>query len=304
MNIDSLNTRFARDNECRFYVGKGSFPAVEINNRYARAQVSLYGGQLLSFQPKQGEELLFVSESAFYTEGKAIKGGVPICWPWFGDDPEGLGRPAHGFVRNRVWDVENVATTEQGETEIMLGLVDTKDTRALWPYAFHLQLTMRIGESLSLMLTTTNMGSEVFSLSQALHSYFAIDDITHVAVDGLQGIDYIDKTSNESALMRQQGAVSITGEVDRIYLNPPSVLQIIQVQKKQTIHLASSGSHSVVVWNPWAAIARSMADLREDDYQRFICVETSNAGTDVVRVPAGALHTLGVIIHPLQKGFV
>jgi len=162
MTIDLLNKEYAIHNQLSFLEGvntgakgedKHGFPFIKIDNNYASAVISIYGGQVLSFLPKtEKKDLLFVSDSAFYKTGKAIKGGIPICWPWFGNDPENQGRAAHGFVRNRMWSVQETATTDNGETQVSLCLVDTSETRLIWPYAFNLTLKITVGKELKIEL--------------------------------------------------------------------------------------------------------------------------------------------------------
>lgn len=151
--------------------GPGGLPMVHVNNAHATARISLYGGQVLGYRPQgAAADLLFVSEQAHYQSGKAIKGGAPVCWPWFGADPQGLGRPAHGFVRNRLWDLRQTAALPDGQTQMVLGLTDTAETRALWPHAFDLSLTITVGATLRLDLSTHNTGPTPFDITQALHS--------------------------------------------------------------------------------------------------------------------------------------
>ncbi len=259
---------------------------IHIDNGQAKALISVYSGQVLSFQPAaEPTDLMFLSEKAYYAAGKAIKGGVPICWPWFGPDPESLGRPSHGFVRNRLWNVVNTSTTTDGATQVILGLKDTEETRAIWPQAFELAIAITVSHSLRVELITRNLGDKSFPLTQALHTYFQVGDINRVQVLGLENTQYQDKV--DSGIEKTQiGAVTIAGEVDRIYLNVTKELVIDDASLNRRIRIKSAGSKSAVVWNPWAKISASMADLDDSDYQRLICVETTNAATDIVEVPA------------------
>ena len=157
MNIEQLNAAFGTADQVDFIEGKGGLPLIRVRNDQAAALISTYAGQVLSFQPQgAAADLLFLSDRAFFEPGKAIKGGVPICWPWFGPDPEGLGRPAHGFVRNRHWSVIGVTAGSSGETRLVLGLEDSPQTREVWPYAFELRLEINIGSTLGLTLLTRN----------------------------------------------------------------------------------------------------------------------------------------------------
>ena len=297
MTIKQLNTDFGIANQLEIVEGKGGLPLIMVANKKAKALISIYGGQVLSFQPlTEPEDLMFLSNKAYYQEGKAIKGGVPICWPWFGPDPDGSGRPAHGFVRNRLWKILTTETTENGETKVVLGLVDTEQTREIWPYSFELELTIFVGETLKLELITRNTGTQPFSITQALHTYFAIGDINQVKVLGLENTTYIDKVDG-GVEKQQQGVVEIAAEVDRIYTNVPKNLIIDDADFGRRILITSQGSNTAVVWNPWAKISAQMADLENEAYKGFVCVETTNAADDVVTIAPAQFFQLVAAYH-------
>lgn len=285
--IDQLNADFGIADHVTFVEGNGGFPLINIKNDHATAVISLYGGQVLSFQPiSQEHDVLFLSPKAYYQSGKAIKGGVPICWPWFGPDPEGLGRPNHGFVRNRLWTVLSTDTTPSGETLITLGVSSTGETKELWPYDFDLRIEISVGTTLAIALMTLNRGDTPITITQALHTYFTIGDVNQVKVIGLDNTRYIDKVDG-GAEKTQSGAVAIAQEVDRIYKDVPRELIIDDSPLGRKIHITSTGSKSAVVWNPWVDISLKSGDLEDDAYMRFICVETTNAAEDVVTIPPG-----------------
>lgn len=268
--------------------GNGGLPMINVSNDHADAVISVYAGQVLSFTPKGAADVLFVSDNAYYAEGKAIKGGVPICWPWFGADPEGKGRPAHGFMRNRMWSEWETRENADGSTTVVLGLESSPETLAIWPHAFRLAMEITVGKTLQLALVTRNTGDAVFTITQAMHTYFAVGDIAQTTVTGLEGTQYLDKAADGNGATKQQdGAISINSEVDRVYFGIPAELAIVDGALKRTIRITSSGNKTAVVWNPWAKIAAGMADLQDDDYLRFVCVETTNAADDVVEVAAG-----------------
>jgi glucose-6-phosphate 1-epimerase len=293
MTITQLNTSHAIPGQLEFIEGKGGFPLIRIDNAKARALISVYAGQVLSFQPAdQAHDLLFLSDAAYYQAGKAIKGGIPVCWPWFGPDPEDRGRAAHGFVRNRPWSVRATEALANGDTQIILGLTDSTETRSIWSAAFDLSLEVTVGHGLQVALVTRNTGDQSFTLTQALHSYFSVGAIGQVQVHGLEASDYLDKAGDGGRYI-QTGAVRFDREVDRIYLDAPSRLVINDAALGRRINITSTGSHTAVVWNPWADISASMGDLRDDDYQRFVCVETANAATDTVEVMAGGQYRMG-----------
>jgi glucose-6-phosphate 1-epimerase len=291
MNLDELS-QYEIGGELEFIEIEHGFIYAEINNPMAHATVSTYSGQVLSYRPKdRQDDLLFVSDKAYYEDGKAIKGGIPICWPWFGADPENQGRPAHGFVRNRQWQVTGSESLEDGSTKIVMSMTDNDATRALWPHSFRLDIEITVGNSLKVELVTHNTGNDSITISQALHTYFRVGNIGKVSVLGLDGIQYLDKT-NDSARVTQSGPVTISGEVDRIYTDVTGDLTIDDSSLGRKIVIASSGCSTAVVWNPWVEIAASMADLDDDDYQRMLCVETANAGPETVEIAAGKAYRL------------
>ncbi|UOG91593.1 MAG: D-hexose-6-phosphate mutarotase [Candidatus Thiothrix sulfatifontis] len=268
--------------------GNGGLPMINVSNDHADAVISVYAGQVLSFTPKGAADVLFVSDKAYYAEGKAIKGGVPICWPWFGADPEGKSRPAHGFMRNRMWSEWETRENADGSTTVILGVESSPETLAIWPHAFRLAMEITFGKTLQLALVTRNTGDAAFNITQAMHTYFAVGDIAQTTVTGLDGTQYLDKAADGNGATKQQdGAISINSEVDRVYLGVPAELAIVDGALNRTIRITSSGNNTAVVWNPWAKIAAGMADLQDDDYTRFVCVETTNAADDVVEVAAG-----------------
>lgn len=288
MNIEQLNSGYGIANQLQFSTGKGNLPVIEIANPHAQALISVYAGQVLSFRPvATTKDLMFVSEQAYYQPGKAIKGGTPICWPWFGPDPEGLGRASHGFVRDRLWSVQSTTTTPEQATQVILGLVDTAETRDLWPHAFSLALEITVGSTLNIALITRNTGNQTFTLTQALHTYFQIGDINAVSVRGLESKTYIDKV-DEGKHKQQLGLVTITEEVDRVYLDVPAELVVEDPAFKRNIRIRSQGSQTAIVWNPWLDKSANMADFADDEYQQMLCVETANAANDVVHLPPGS----------------
>jgi len=294
MTTTALNAAHGLPPHLTITEGLGGLPMIEVDNAHATARVSLYGGQVLAYRPHGAAvDLLFVSEQAHYQPGKAIRGGVPVCWPWFGPDPQGQGRPAHGLARTRLWALRQTAALPGGETQVVLGLHDTADTRALWPHAFDLSLAITVGRTLRLALTTRNTDTTPLTITQALHSYFAVGDIAQTRVQGLDGCAYTDKAAGAGGAVRtQRGDATVSAEVDRVYSGVPAQLSIVDGALERRVRITSEGSHTAVVWNPWAAIAAGMADLPDHAYLRFVCVETANAGGEVITLAPGDAHTL------------
>ena len=251
MNFDQL-CEFEIENELQFVDIEHGFTYIEINNAKAHATISTYSGQVLSYRPKsQKDDLLFVSDKAYYESGKAIKGGIPVCWPWFGADPDDQGRPAHGFVRNRQWEVSGSESLADGSTKVVLGLADSEETRKIWPNPFKLNIEITVGDSLSVALVTHNNGDENVTISQALHTYFYVGDIGKVRVLGLDGVEYLDKV-DDFAEKTQSGSITINDEVDRIYKGVSGELVIEDESLGRKIRIASRGCSTAVVWNPWS----------------------------------------------------
>ncbi|MGB7932670.1 MAG: D-hexose-6-phosphate mutarotase [Gammaproteobacteria bacterium] len=292
MNPEQLNATHGIADTLCFVTGNGGLPLIDIDNGRARALISPYAGQVLSFLPAgEPEDLLFLSQHAYFQPGKAIKGGIPVCWPWFGPDPEGGGRPAHGFVRNRDWQVLGTTMQEDGTTSVRLGITPDEEIRALWSHPFALTLEIIVGRSLELALCSFNPDTVPLTITQGLHSYFRVGDVSRARVLGLEGKSYIDKIDG-AAVKTQEGPVTIDGEVDRIYTGADHDLVIDDPVFGRRIRIAAEGSASAVVWNPWATTAAAMADLGDDEYTGMLCVETTNAGPDAVQVIPGENYRL------------
>lgn len=295
MTLEQLNQEFGISNQVTVVAGKGGFPILEISNEKAKAKISVYSAQVLSFQPAgEPEDLMFLSERAYYKPGKAMKGGIPICWPWFGPDPEGLGRASHGFVRNRMWTLLSTETTPAGETKVKLGMSPSEETLEIWPNQFELVIEIVVGSELTVALTTQNTGDKAFSITQALHTYFATGDITKVQVLGLENARYVDKADGATK-KTQTGDITITEETDRIYTEVRPEIVIDDGAMGRRIRIQATGSTTAIVWNPWKEISTNMADLGDLDYQRFICVETANAEDEVIEIAPGAQYQIQAV---------
>jgi len=287
-----LNQQFSIKGQLQFNQEVEGFVMVDISNQYASARISTYAGQVISFLPDNTtEDVLFLSDKVIYQDGKAIRGGTPICWPWFGDDTTGFGRPSHGFVRNQPWSVLASSALADGRTSITLGLSDSEGSRTVWPYEFELELEVIIGSELEVKLTTKNTGNKTFVISQALHTYFNISDVEHISVSGLDNKNYLDKLENFDS-KRQRGDVVVTEEIDRVYQQAPESVWLKDAGFNRTIHIKSSGSNTTVIWNPWSTSVTEIADIDDSKYRNFVCVETVNSADDTVTIQANSEHTI------------
>ncbi|MCI4410852.1 MAG: D-hexose-6-phosphate mutarotase [Thiotrichales bacterium] len=288
--LDSLNSRFAVDNHITF-VQQGDLAIAVLQSSKGRVRVALQGAQVLDWLPN-GETVpaIWVSDAAVYQSGKGVRGGVPVCWPWFGAGD--AGKPAHGFVRTKLWSVAASGVSDAG-VWLRLTTSDDEATHALWNHAFNLSLTVTLGEKLTIVLTTDNTSKNEFSITEALHTYFAIGDVDQVRVTGLDGVHYLDKVLDMTR-HQQLGDVAIVGEVDRIYVNTTSDVAIVDAVLKRRIEIRKSRSTATVVWNPGSEKEKGFADMKAGDYRSMLCVESGTAGGDVVTIPAGAVHALTV----------
>jgi glucose-6-phosphate 1-epimerase len=290
-----LNTRFGINGHLSFREDASGLIVAEIGNRHAHASLCLQGAHLMEWKPgSQSVPVIWLSRDARLAAGKSIRGGVPVCWPWFGAHPSEAGFPGHGYARTVPWQVIESGTEPDGATRLTLRLVQSDKTRAQWPHDSALDLTVVVGERLRMELATENTGTEDFAIGEALHTYFRISDIAAVRVTGLDGCDYWDKVGG-SVLRKQAGAIGFSGETDRVYINTAAECMIEDDRLGRRIRIAKSGSRSTVVWTPWTEKAAKMGDLGQPDgWREMLCVESANAFDNVVNVAAGTRHTLVV----------
>jgi glucose-6-phosphate 1-epimerase len=291
-DIEILNNHFAMNSQIQFKELADGVVVMEIDNPHATATISLYGGNVVQWRPKQQvEPVLWVSKLAQFRYGKAIRGGVPICWPWFGAHPSNAKLPAHGYARISPWKVLSVQNIKNGATEITLALSATDLSRDHGPQSARLSVQITVGEILEIALTTINEGDHSFVLSEGLHTYFKVGDIASISVLGLDGSDYVDLLS-KNLLCQQHGSIKFNGEVGRIYVNTRAVCVIEDPSLNRRIRIEKSGSLSTAVWNPWARTAAKMDDLGPEGWCDMVCVESANALENEVTVGAGQSHTI------------
>jgi D-hexose-6-phosphate mutarotase len=291
MDLNVLNEQFGKAGQFVFELGAAGQPQVVVRNDKAEAVIVLQGAHLVHWQPKGEEPVIWLSKDAVFKTGKSIRGGVPVCWPWFGPHESNSSFPAHGYARMQPWAVSETAVAKDGCSVISFRLTADAACDLQWPHATLLEMRYTIGTSLKIELITQNTGAESFVIGEALHTYFNVADVSQVKLSGLDGCEYLDKVDSFKR-KQQQGAVSIEQEVDRVYLNTGADCIIEDPLLKRRIVIKKSGSQSTVVWNPWQATAAKMGDLGEQGYLRMLCVETANAVENLVKVDAGQTHSL------------
>ena len=295
MNITELNKRFSirqKATRLEFCRVQGDIPWLEIKNKAASATISLQGAHLLSWIPAGQQDVIWLSQQARFVAGKSVRGGIPICWPWFGAHASEKNYPAHGFARTTQWQVAETRCLSEYETLIVFKLqTDQLEhvIQQMWPWPTRVEYRVTISKTLKLELITTNQSNDTIVISQAMHTYFAVDDITQTIVMGLDDKTYLDKP-DEFKRKNQSGPVHFDSEVDRIYLNSPDAVTIDDQKRK--IHISKQGSQSTVIWNPWRDVAVKMGDLGEHGFRKMLCVESANAAEDTVQISPGQSHSL------------
>ena len=292
MTNEALAAMLTASNNASLDDAHPDFPIIRVANAHGEAAIALHGAHVIDFRPVASQPLLYLSPDARFREGTPIRGGVPICWPWFGDHPIDPRKESHGFARNHFWELEGVAEPEENVTEIALRLPRKNMPHHLWAHVSELSLTISVSSALDLALTTTNKGDAPCVVGGALHSYFAVSDIRRISVEGLEGRRYHDK-SREGAIGVQEGPIRFDRPVNRIYENTRPLTSIVDPGWQRLIRVDAKGSRTTVVWNSWIEQSKSFKDLPDDGYRHFVCVETANWGDDCPTLAPGESHTLG-----------
>ena len=272
----------------------GGLVRIALTPALCSAEVFLQGAHVAAFQPAGAQPVLFMSRRSHFENGKPIRGGVPVIFPWFGPRAGHPDAPAHGFTRTMPWEIESL--TSDGQSASLVLAVESNDaTLAQWPHDFTLRHRITAGSELSMTLEVTNRSDAPFTFEEALHSYFAISDINAVSVTGFEGTEFLDKTDGERRKTQAREPIRIAAETDRVYLNTRTTCAIEDAGKSRTIVIEKSGSDSTVLWNPWAAKAARLADLG-DCWPGMLCIETANAAENTVPLAPGATHAMNATV--------
>lgn len=291
-DLDALQA-FAIPGRVTMRLDPGGLPMIDVEAEGASASVCLQGAHLTRFAPRtQAWPLIWISEAARFARGRSIRGGVPVCWPWFGPHPDDSVLPAHGYARTVAWDLVDSAV-EAGRVQLTLRMARDEALLLAWPHETPVELFIDVGDTLCMELTTHNADNHPVQLGEALHTYFQVGDVRQAVLKGLDGCAYLDKTLDFAADV-QQGDLRFAGETDRIYLDTTSRCEIIDPVLCRRIRIDKAGSHSTVVWTPWEERAAAMGDFTADGWRGMLCVESANVGTNIVTVEPGALHVLSV----------
>jgi len=274
--------------------GNGSLPKVVVSTSEANGEMYLHGGHVTSWKPAGADDMLFVSEHTRWEDGRAIRGGVPVCFPWFGAKADDRKAPSHGLVRTISWQLESITHDERSATVSMF--TDRAAVQgAWWPADFRLVHRVTFGAELTMELVITNSGVALQRFEEALHTYFKVGDARQVRVGGLDGVYYLDK-ADQDRKETQHGDITITGETDREYLDTKVPVVMTDPVLRRRIRVGKAGSSTTVVWNPWVDKAKALPDLGDDEWTKMVCIEGCNAGDAAIELPPGACHTMRISV--------
>ena len=289
-SIAELNQQHGIRGIASIVEGSGHLPKIRITSPAASGEMYLHGAHVTAWQPAGVKPVLFLSPHSLYQDGIAIRGGVPICFPWFGNKADDPQAPAHGFVRTKTWHLEAIEYKRDVVT-VKMFTESSKSSKKWWPSNFRLSYRASFGAELALEAVVTNIGEEPLRFEEALHAYYKVGDVTGTSLAGLDGTQYLDKTDSFRE-KPQQGEVVITGETDRVYLNTEGKLYLSDPVLQRRIMIIKENSHNTVVWNPWSEKAAAMKDLGADEWKSMLCVEVANVGDNTVTLAAGEQHTM------------
>jgi glucose-6-phosphate 1-epimerase len=268
---------------------------VRITTQQCSGAMHVHGAQVTSWKPAGAEEVIFVSSRARFSEGQAIRGGIPICFPWFRGKTGDPAAPAHGFVRTKNWSVESIKP--ENENVVVTMATESDDTtKKWWPADFRLQLRATFGVRLELALTATNTGARQFRYEEALHTYYHVGDILQARIKGLDQATYLDNTDANKA-KKQNGDVAIIAATDSAYTNNESALELIDPVLHRRIHITKQNSRTTVVWNPWEVAANKMSDMGSDEWKKMLCAEGANILENAITLNPGERHTTTVAMN-------
>lgn len=269
------------------------YPVLTIHHATCHARVALNGAHVMEWAPVGHSPVLYLSSEAVLEPGKPIRGGIPVCWPWFNAHPGDSTKPMHGFARNRQWSLHRANESDEG-VKLSFVLCNDGSTHDLWPHGFEAHVTMLLGAKLDISLETVNTGDAPFELTEALHTYLTVGDIKQVVVKGLDDTAYLD-TVGERTMRHQTGDITFDQEVDRQYVSSGTIT-VEDPALGRTLTIEKSGSGTTVVWNPWIEKSKRLGDLPDEAFNQFLCIEAANTGDAVVTVAPGERHILQTVI--------
>jgi glucose-6-phosphate 1-epimerase len=293
-NATELDRRFGIPALARVFEGNGGMPQVQVTGAFGEGEIYLHGAHVTSWKPARNDEVLFLSSKSRWQEGEAIRGGIPICFPWFrgkADDPHA---PAHGFVRTKAWRLESIAEHETGVSVSMITESDD-ETRRWWPAEFRLVHRVTFGSELKLELVCTNTGTRPLRFEEALHTYNRVADVHKARLLGLENVRFFDNTESNKE-KTQLGEVALASQTDNAFLDTPNAVDLLDPKMRRRLRLKKSNSLTTVVWNPWREAAAAMKDMGDGEWTEFLCVEASNILGAAIDLEPGAEHKMTAVL--------
>jgi glucose-6-phosphate 1-epimerase len=296
---DSSSAAAATPGRVTFLDGQNELPMLEITTAWSSAEIYLHGAHVTRFRKADEPPMLFMSQCSRFADDQPIRGGIPVVFPWFGMR-EGMGQ--HGFARLKQWDLKEVITAADGSVSVRFRLPDCPEASAFPPFSAEYRVT--VSEALQLELLVTNLAEEPISFEECLHTYFEVGDATAISIEGLKGVEYLDKVANFVRKVEVEPGIRIASEVDRAYANTTGTVAITDPRLRRRILVEKENSRSTVVWNPWITKSQQMPDFGNDEYQRMVCVESGNIGENQVSLNPGESSRLTVKLssQPLTAG--
>ncbi len=270
----------------------GGLPKVIVTSKFSTAEIYLHGAHITHFQKNGEPPLIFLSRKSLFAPGKAIRGGVPICFPWFGARE---GNVMHGFARTAEWELVETSVAPDGSVKLNFLLPENLLVQAGWPAA-KVNFIVTVAEKLTMELRVENSSAQDFIFEDCLHTYFSVGDVAQVSITGLKGHEYLDKVENFARKLETNDAIKITSEVDRVYLNATGTVEIHDAKLRRKILVEKSGSASAVIWNLWIDKAKAMTDFGDDEYKEMVCVESGNVGESKISLAPGKTASLKVVL--------
>ena len=290
--LEFLRATHSIPNLIDFHAENGGLIKAVITSPLCGGEIYLHGAHVTHYQPSGNEPVLFISKESRFEAGKAIRGGVPICFPWFGPLEGRDTAPAHGFARTSLWDVQSTKSNPDGSVTITLELKRDEERNDFWPHAFRAVFSVTFGSTLRMEFLVFHVSGEPFMFEEALHSYFHVGDVREVRVTGLAGTGYLDKTQAMKEVLEGVAPIKITGETDRVYLDTAADCVIDDPKLNRKITISKTGSDSTVLWNPWINKAKAMSDFGDDEWPGMLCIETCNVGQSAVKIGPGESHRM------------
>jgi glucose-6-phosphate 1-epimerase len=295
MNAQELAAKFGIRDVLGF-AEEGGLAKATVSLDGMQGELFLQGATITGWQPKGERPVIFTSPNVIFAPGTAVRGGIPIIFPWFGPNRREPKAPQHGFVRAAPWQLDSVERSGPGELTMQLSITAAEATSPFWPEPFRAVYAVSFGKTLAVTLAVQNRAGHEIVFEEALHTYFAVSDVAKVSVSGLGGTTYIDKVDGAQRKTQDSAPIKLSGETDRVYLGTPRQVAIDDPEWRRKIVIEKDGAASTIVWNPWTEKAAAMKDLGANAWPGMVCVETGNAADNEVRLAAGGEHRMSTRI--------